>query len=104
MASSTIAGQPSAAGSGQTGNIVIGLDASDAAGPLTTDGCSPLTNAAAVAGNIALIDRGTCGFGVKYANARDAGAIGVIIANSSAGAFGNMGGTFTGAGRFRRSW
>ena len=98
MASSTIAGQPSAAGSGQTGNIVIGLDASDAAGPLTTDGCSPLTNAAAVAGNIALIDRGTCGFGVKYANARDAGAIGVIIANSSAGAFGNMGGTFTGAG------
>ena len=98
MTSSTSIGEPSAAGSGQTGNIVVGLDASDGAGPLTTDGCSPLTNAAAVAGNIALIDRGTCGFGVKYANARDAGAIGVIIANSAAGVFGNMGGGFTGSG------
>jgi uncharacterized repeat protein (TIGR01451 family) len=77
---------------GTTGNVVIGLDASDAAGPLTTDGCSPLTNAAAVAGNIALIDRGTCGFAIKVKNAQDAGAIAAIIANSAAGAFGNMGG------------
>lgn len=98
MTSSTIVGQPSAAGSGQTANVVVGLDPSDAAGVLTTDGCSPLTNAAAIAGNIALIDRGTCGFGVKYANARDAGAIGVIIANTAAGVFGNIGGSFTGAG------
>lgn len=77
---------------GTTGNVVIGLDPGDAAGPLTTDGCSPLTNAAAVAGNIALIDRGTCGFAVKVKNAQDAGAIAAIIANSAAGAFGNMGG------------
>ncbi len=97
MTSSTT-GAPSAIGSGQTGAVVIALDPADAAGPLTTDGCSPLTNAAAIAGNIALVDRGTCGFGIKYANARDAGAIGVIIANSAAGAFGNLGGTFTGAG------
>ena len=34
----------------------------DAAGPSTTDGCSPLSNVAQVAGKIALIDRGTCGF------------------------------------------
>jgi uncharacterized repeat protein (TIGR01451 family)/fimbrial isopeptide formation D2 family protein len=77
---------------GVTGDVVIGLDASDAAGPLTTDGCSPLTNAAAIAGKIALIDRGTCGFAVKVKNAQDAGAIAAVIANSSAGAFGNMGG------------
>ncbi|HSF43151.1 MAG TPA: S8 family serine peptidase, partial [Thermoanaerobaculia bacterium] len=77
---------------GTTGNVVLGLDPSDGAGVLTTDGCSPLTNAAAVAGNIALIDRGTCGFAVKVKNAQDAGAIAAIIANTAAGAFGNMGG------------
>ncbi len=77
---------------GLTGNVVLGLDPADAAGPLTTDGCSPLTNAAAVAGNIALIDRGTCGFAIKVKMAQDAGAIAAVIANSAAGAFGNMGG------------
>ncbi len=69
---------------GLTADVVLGLDPSDAAGPLTTDGCSPLTNAAAVAGNIAMIDRGTCGFAVKVKNAQDAGAVGVIIANNAA--------------------
>lgn len=84
-------GTPAPAG-GLSGNVVVGLDPADAAGPLTTDGCSPLTNAAAVAGNIALIDRGTCGFPVKVKNAQDAGAIGVVIANNVAGVV-NMGGT-----------
>ncbi|HEX2642880.1 MAG TPA: S8 family serine peptidase, partial [Thermoanaerobaculia bacterium] len=77
---------------GTSGNVVLGLDAADAAGPLTTDGCSPLTNAAAVAGNIAMIDRGTCGFAVKVKIAQDAGAIAVLIANSAAGVFGGMAG------------
>ena len=77
---------------GTTGNVVLALDAADAAGPLTTDGCSTITNAAAVAGNIAMIDRGTCGFVVKVKNAQDAGAIGVLIANTAAGAFGGMAG------------
>ena len=77
---------------GVSGNVVLGLDASDAAGPLTTDGCSPLTNAAEVAGNVAMIDRGTCGFAIKVATAQAAGAIAVVIANSAAGAFNNMGG------------
>jgi uncharacterized repeat protein (TIGR01451 family) len=77
---------------GLTGNVVQGLDAADGAGPLTTDGCSALTNAAAVAGNIALIDRGTCSFIIKVKNAQNAGAIAVIIANSAAGAFGGMAG------------
>lgn len=44
--------------------------------------CGPLTNPASVAGKIALIDRGTCTFVVKVKNAQNAGAIGVIIANS----------------------
>jgi len=71
--------------SGQTGDVVLALDPSDAAGTSTTDGCSPLTNAAAMVGKIALVDRGSCGFGIKYQNALAAGAIGVIVANNAAG-------------------
>jgi hypothetical protein len=56
------------------------------------DGCSALTNSGAIAGRIALIDRGTCTFVAKVKNAQDAGAVGVIIANSPTGVFGNMGG------------
>jgi PA domain-containing protein len=70
---------------GITGNVVLALDAADADGPLTTDACTPLTNAAAVAGKIALVDRGTCGFTVKVKNAQDAGAIAVIVADNVAG-------------------
>ena len=70
---------------GIAGDVVLSLDAADAAGPLTTDGCSPLTNAAAVAGKIALVDRGTCGFTVKVKNAQDAGAVAVIVADNVAG-------------------
>jgi uncharacterized repeat protein (TIGR01451 family) len=66
-------------------NVVIALDPADGAGPSTTDGCSAITNAAAVAGNIALIDRGTCGFIVKVKNAQLAGAVGVIIADNAPG-------------------
>ena len=70
---------------GITGNVVQAIDPADGSGPATTDGCSALTNAAAVAGNIAIIDRGTCGFAVKAKNAQDAGAIAVIIADNAAG-------------------
>lgn len=65
------------------GQVVLGTDPSDAAGLSTTDGCSPLTNAAAVAGKIALMDRGTCGFTIKVKNAQNAGAIAVIIADNA---------------------
>ena len=78
-------GPPLTAG-GVTGNIIQALDAADVAGPTTFDGCTtPFTNAAAVAGNIALIDRGTCGFAVKALNAQNNGAIAVIIVNNVAG-------------------
>jgi len=69
---------------GITGDVVAALD-SGATGvpPSTLDGCSPLTNAAAVNGKIALIDRGTCEFSTKVLNAQNAGAIAVIIANNA---------------------
>ena len=47
--------------------------------------CEPLVNAAAVAGKIALVDRGTCIFSNKVKNAQNAGAIGVIVADSLPG-------------------
>jgi hypothetical protein len=67
-----------------SGNVVAAVDPSDAAGAATTDGCSPFTNAAAVAGNIALIERGTCGFAVKARNATNAGATAAVIYNQLA--------------------
>jgi hypothetical protein len=47
------------------------------------DGCAPLTGF--TAGNIALIDRGTCAFADKVQNAQDAGAVGVVVANVDVG-------------------
>jgi hypothetical protein len=51
------------------------------------DACVPLSAAdkLAVNGNIALINRGVCGFIVKVKNAQDAGAKAVIIADNAAG-------------------
>jgi hypothetical protein len=70
---------------GTTAPVIQALDPSDGAGAATTDGCSALTNAGAVSGNIALIDRGTCTFVVKVKNAQNAGAVAVIIADNVAG-------------------
>src|SRR5262249_39396384 len=47
--------------------------------------CEALINGAQVNGNIALMDRGGCTFVTKVKNAQNAGAIGVIIADSVAG-------------------
>ncbi|MEQ1832789.1 MAG: PA domain-containing protein [Candidatus Eisenbacteria bacterium] len=67
---------------GVTGQAVVVVDALAPTG----DGCDvPFANAAALAGNIAVIDRGVCGFTVKVKNAQDAGAIGVILVNNVAG-------------------
>jgi hypothetical protein len=64
-----------------TGEVVLADDGTSTP-PMGTpnDGCETITN---VTGKIALIDRGTCGFAVKTANAQKAGAIGVIIANNT---------------------
>jgi len=73
--------------SGQTADAVIAADATApaACGPLATDGCCALTNAAAMAGRICVVDRGTCSFKTKTLNCQNAGAIGVIIVNNAPG-------------------
>lgn len=63
---------------GITGNVVLADDGVDP----TSNGCEPFVNAAAVAGNIALVDRGLCPFTVKAANAQAAGAIGLLVADN----------------------
>ena len=76
---------PALTTTGITENVVVGLDASNASGTLTTDGCTALTNAPDVAGKIALVDRGTCNFSVKVFNAQQAGPVGVLVGNNQAG-------------------
>lgn len=70
---------------GITGEIVVATDPSDAFGASTTDACSAITNPSAIAGKIALVDRGTCGFVVKAKNVQNAGAIAVLVADNAAG-------------------
>lgn len=67
-----------------TSDLVVGTDPADAAGPTTTDGCTAFTNAAAVSGTWVYVDRGTCGFAAKVANAKTAGATGIVIGNNNA--------------------
>ena len=69
--------------SGLTGSVVQALDPANGAGPSTTDACSALTNAGAVSGNIAIVDRGDCLFVVKTANVQAAGGTGIIVVNNA---------------------
>ncbi len=72
-----------------SGNLVLVDDGS--ANP--TLACNPLANAAAINGNIAVIERGTCFFVDKVKNAQNAGAIGVLMINNVPGTPIIMGGT-----------
>jgi hypothetical protein len=80
-----------------TADVVLvndGVSGSGSPAGTPTDGCeTPFVNAAAVAGKIALIDRGFCPFVQKVLNAQAAGAIGVIIANNTTPGLPGMGGT-----------
>lgn len=69
---------------GITAQVIDAQDEANAAGPTTTDACTPLTNAGAVAGKIALVERGMCTFARKARTVEDAGAIGMIIYNNLA--------------------
>jgi Zn-dependent M28 family amino/carboxypeptidase len=61
-----------------------------------TPGCEAADFAGFPAGNIALVSRGACTFAIKATNAFDAGAVGVIIYNNTAGVInGTLGNTFT---------
>jgi len=74
---------PAATTTNFVGEVVLGTST---AAPGVTDGCGPITPA--VAGKIALVDRGICGFAVKTANAQAAGAKAVLIANNAPGTIG----------------
>ena len=58
------------------------------------DACTQLTNtsAAAITGNVALIERGACLFDTKVLNAQNAGAVAAIIYNNRAGTLDQMNG------------
>ncbi len=59
-------------------------------------GCDAADFAGFLAGNIALISRGTCTFAIKATNAYNAGASGVVIYNNAPGALnGTLGNGFT---------
>ncbi|OLT22849.1 hypothetical protein BJF81_12620 [Ornithinimicrobium sp. CNJ-824] len=77
-------GAPAAPTSGTEAVVPVG-----APGTTEAQACTALPTdvAAAVEGNIALIQRGTCTFHAKAVNAMNAGASGVIIYNNVAGAF-----------------
>lgn len=78
-----------------TTDVTSALDAANPAGVTTTDGCSAYTNAAAVTGHYAYVDRGTCTFQVKADQAIAAGATGLIVGQSVAGLPTTMSGTST---------
>ncbi|MBQ5949518.1 PA domain-containing protein [Massilia sp. ST3] len=56
--------------------------------------CAPLDadNALAVRGNVALVDRGACGFVDKARHVQDAGAIGMVVADNAPGDVAGMSG------------
>jgi PA domain len=68
---------------GVTGEVMPVVDQTNGTGLA----CNPLSaaNAAAVAGKLALVDRGTCTFVIKVKNAQNAGALGVIVADNAPG-------------------
>jgi photosystem II stability/assembly factor-like uncharacterized protein len=74
-----------------TGNLVLVSDGSG----LPTQGCNALTNGAAINGNIAVIERGSCNFTAKVKNAQNQGAIAVLMINNIDGNPITMGGTDT---------
>ena len=65
--------------------VAAPVDDANPSGPTTTDGCTAYTNASAIAGRVALVDRGECTFVVKAQNAQSAGAVAIIVANNVAG-------------------
>ncbi len=72
-----------------SGSVVVG---NDGTGASTVDGCEPLQNGAAIAGKIAYLERGVCGFAVKALNAQNAGAKALIVGNNQAGGAIGLGG------------
>lgn len=70
-------------------DLVLAQDATTPA----SDGCETLINASAIAGRIAVVDRGQCTFIAKVEALQDAGALAVIVVNNAPGDPIAMGGT-----------
>jgi Zn-dependent M28 family amino/carboxypeptidase len=66
---------------GKTVQAVGGIIIPPTATPSSASGCTAADFAGFVAGNVALVQRGTCTFGTKALNAQAAGASGIIIFN-----------------------
>jgi hypothetical protein len=69
------------------GTVVEAIDSVDDG---RNNACSPITNTAAVAGRIALLERGPCTFAFQARQASAAGAAAVIIYNNAANANGGV--------------
>ena len=67
-----------------TGDLVQGNDGTSPPNS-PFNACEPLVNAAAVAGKIAVVDRGTCSRAIKVKNCQDAGAIAVVVVDTLPG-------------------
>ena len=78
------------------GDVTAGVTALPAPPADSTPGCEAADFAGFPAGNIALIQRGSCAFAIKATNAYNADAAGVVIYNNIAGPLnGTLGNTFT---------
>ncbi|WP_107704792.1 M4 family metallopeptidase [Nocardioides allogilvus] len=78
---------PQLDGAGVSGDVVLAVDNGQplpdgTPSPSTSDACTALTNGAAVAGKVALVDRGSCAFTIKVKNAQAAGATAVLVADN----------------------
>lgn len=73
---------------GMTADLVL---VQDNAAP-ASDGCEPIINGAALAGKIAVVDRGSCTFVAKVQAIQAEGAVAVVVVNNVGGAPITMGG------------
>lgn len=64
---------------GVCGDLLLAQDTSTT----IASACADFSNAAEMAGKIAVVDRGVCGFSLKALNAQNAGAIAVIVVNNA---------------------
>ncbi len=75
-------GGPLSAKPAVTADLEVVVDPTPDAGQTSSMGCHAL--AGFTPGRIAVVRRGSCGFGLKALNAQEAGAVGVVIVNDDA--------------------
>jgi hypothetical protein len=92
-------------GAGDVQGVVQAVDVTEPPGAAAnsgTSGCEAADSAGSTRGNVALVQRGTCTFGTKVANAAAAGAVGVVVVNEAQhGRGGVFAGTLGAPGRSR---